>query len=181
MKSLFFGFLMFFSVAAMGQENEDKILWQENSKLSWNDFRGEVPENYNYHANTSSGMTYSFSFAQGPNGIEDFKYEVYSTFNPYKSWVKLKDASAHLLAHEQLHFDISELHARILKMKISKYHPTKNAKDDLKQMYEETKKMREKMQTLFDEETQHSMNKQESAKWQKLVERELKKYEKYSS
>ncbi|NJW51684.1 hypothetical protein [Salinimicrobium oceani] len=92
---------------------ERKISWTP-APLSWTNFEAEPDLSNPFHANTSSGMSYSWSMKT--LGAEtEFLYEVAAFFFPEKSWVKNGKGSAQLLVHEQLHFDITELHARKLR------------------------------------------------------------------
>lgn len=177
MKKILIGFLLFFSFQLFAQKEEEKIAWTQDIKLSWKDFKATPNPNHSFDAMTNSGISYSYSYATGPEGIQDFEYSVESFFYPQRSWVKKGEESEHLLAHEQLHFDISELHARILNQKLLEYVPNKNIKRDLKKIYTEVERAREKMQNLYDKETKHSQDKAASAKWQKLVEQELEKHQ----
>src|SRR5690606_30202906 len=96
---------------------QEKIFWQEDG-LSWNDFKSAPNQSSSFHANTSAGISYSWGI-KNSNGIIELNYEVLSFFNPENSWVKPGSDNKYLLQHEQLHFDITELHARKLRKKLS--------------------------------------------------------------
>ncbi len=113
-------------------------------------------------------------------GKNDFQYEVQSNFYPGNSWVKPDKKDAYLLAHEQLHFDISELHARKLRKALEEYKLTKNVKQDLQKIYKTIETERHEMQQKFDQESRHSMQKDAEEKWQRFVRAELEKYEDFA-
>ena len=105
--------ILIFSVQVFAQEN-DKISWNAEESLSWNDFKASPKKHLPYKANTNSGLSFSWNATESSSGIE-LNYEVGSNFYPNRSWVKEIEEVDYLLAHEQLHFDITELHARKLR------------------------------------------------------------------
>lgn len=158
---------------------EPSFSYEELPVLGWEDFRGEPDLNSTFHANTNSGFSYSWSYSTS-NGEMDLEYEVFSTFYPNLSWVHPEHKVDALLKHEQLHFDISELHARKLRKAMSTYKPGQSIRKDLKNLYTRIEKERVTMQNNFDRETNHSTNKVEEAKWQAFVKAELEKLEAFA-
>src|SRR5690606_40361550 len=68
-----------------------------------------------------------------------------SYFNPHLSWVVPASRNDYLLKHEQLHFDITELHARKLRRELANISVEKlgkNAKEVLNAYYEKMEKQR---------------------------------------
>ena len=96
------------------QLNTEKILWNENQKLSWNDFRGKPIPSASFVASTNTGISFQYSYSI-KNGDVNVEYSVDSFFSPEGSWYIPQRVNAHILRHEQAHFDISELHARMLR------------------------------------------------------------------
>lgn len=160
---------------------ETKLDWKEDG-LSWTDFQAFPDPSSPFSANTSSGISYSWSLRSSPAGRE-FDHEVKSFFIPQKSWVKNVSSSANLLIHEQLHFDITELHARKLRkaMQAFDFENAGNLKAELEQLYKKTEKERAVMQLKFDKETRHSINTAAQLEWQILVKQELKKLKDFAS
>jgi hypothetical protein len=169
------------SFGASAQMEDERLSWKENS-LTWSDFEGAPDPNSPFSANTSSGIFYSWSM-RGSSLGKKYKYEVASFFIPQKSWVKVGKASANLLAHEQLHFDITELFARKLRQEMVEFdfEKSKDVKSDLQALYKKMEMERALMQKKFDVETRHSMNEAAQLEWQKLVKEELKWLEQFSS
>ena len=172
-------FLFFCTFTGFSQAPEFKLGWNENKPLTWNDFQAEPGSHERYDASTNSGMSYSWSLSTH-NGKEQFCYEVRSNFYPNLSWVKNGENNEHLLAHEQLHFDISELHARKLRKAIKEYKVTGNIKQELRDIYHRIETERQEMQNKFDLESRHSMEKVAEGNWQKEVKAELIKYKAYA-
>ena len=170
--------LLVFSVIGFTQEKQEKIQWQEGS-LSWQDFKAKPDHSNSYSANTNSGMSYSWNYSTA-SGEPVLNYEIAANFYPNLSWVKEVQNKVYLLAHEQLHFDISELHARKLRKALEDYEIGRTIRQDLKRIYNRIESDRVAMQNQFDKETSHSENSSAEMRWRQFVADELKELEKYS-
>lgn len=86
------------------------------SKLTWEDFQG-IPRLFSsYDAGINSGIYLEYDSTAK-------RYVAYAGQHNVRSWVRHSEGDeSYLLMHEQLHFDISELHARKLNQFISE-HP----------------------------------------------------------
>ncbi|MEP0262958.1 DUF922 domain-containing protein [Dokdonia sp.] len=146
----------------------ERIAWKSDVTLSWSDFKGKSKRGDKFVASTSSGM--SQSYVIDANGILD-KSETYVTahFYPEYSWYKAKDTTRALLKHEQTHFDITEVHARMLNARIRSYSFTSNSKAEVKALYDRIENERREMQKKFDEETNHSINREAEKKWEAKI------------
>lgn len=172
-------FFLAFSVLGFSQKEQEKIQWQQGKLLTWSDFKAEPDNSNSYSANTNSGISYSWNYSTA-SGVPVLLHEVFTNFYPNLSWVKEIRNEEYLLAHEQLHFDISELHARKLREALADYEIGRNIRQDLKRIYNKIESERVSMQNKFDRETSHSENRSEEMKWRKFVAEELKKLEEYS-
>src|SRR5687767_15101092 len=78
-------------------------------ELSWDDFQGIPPPFSSYAASITSAVYLEYDSSQS-------RYRAYAGQNNIRSWVKLNrpDRQPALLNHEQYHFNITELHARML-------------------------------------------------------------------
>lgn len=183
MKTAFTLLILMVFFGARGQQDSDKIFWKENS-LTWADFRAAPNKNSAFQANTSAGLSFSWGIRK-ENGVVTLKYEVQSYFNPDGSWVVPESrGSEYLLSHEQLHFDITELHARKLRKNLSEIDVEDLGKDprkDLNRLYEIIEKERAAMQLKYDKETNHSLNREAQARWQENVKKEINKFENFNS
>jgi hypothetical protein len=156
----------------------DKIEWDENYKLSWEDFRGPRTKGGSYVASTASGISFSYSHKE-INGKIEYDYSIKCHFYPNESWYDKARASTYILKHEQTHFDISELHARILRKRIIEVNFSLNVKEEIKALYEAAEVDRRVMQNRFDSESDHSKNKEMEYKWEAFVANQLQVYERY--
>lgn len=173
-------FLMLAVAKGFSQLPENKTIWQEES-LTWDDFKGAPePENL-FDANTNSGISYSWSLRSSEKQT-NFLFTVQTYFYPDLSWVKPDKRSSELLAHEQLHFDITELHARKLKkaMKYYKLPEQHKIKRELEKIYRDIEFSRKQMQERYDRETDHSQNSQAQKKWNAFIISELQKLSAFS-
>jgi len=160
---------------------EVTISWSDSKKLNWSDFKGKIDHNTDAVAVTASGITFSFSVSQSKGEYVDFNAEAQAHFYPEKSWFVEKKGDDHILAHEQLHFDITELHVRQLRYNISNIQVSKNIKSDLRGVHEQANKNLAKMQNDYDTQTNNSINKEQQAIWSKFVKTELDKYKGFCS
>lgn len=156
----------------------DNIPWDIDRPLSWNDFVGVPPSSAPYVATTSSGISFSYSYSF-KNGSQKFDYTVQSLFYPDKSWFVNDAVSEYILKHEQTHFDISELHARMLRKKLKTIEFSDNIKKKVDALYSQIEEDRRQMQQRFDKETNHSKNTIKELEWEKNVVTQLKAYEQY--
>ncbi|WP_037325181.1 DUF922 domain-containing protein [Salinimicrobium terrae] len=179
-KAVFSSLFFLMAFVTQAQTEESRLAWEANA-LTWEDFQSSPDPNSPFTANTSSGISYSWSLKSSILGKE-YQFEVLSFFNPERSWVK-NSGSDHLLAHEQLHFDITELHARKLRKALAEFdfNKSKNVKTELQKIYRELEGERAAMQKKFDLETRHSMEEAAQLEWQQFVTQELKKFENFSS
>jgi Bacterial protein of unknown function (DUF922) len=89
------------------------IVWQAERRLSWEDFQSEADLNEPLHAMTSTNIE-----VQAKCSGNLMQFEVKCVFKTKDSWSKNKQ-SERLLAHEQMHFDLTEVHARRLRQKLA--------------------------------------------------------------
>nr|WP_321228625.1 hypothetical protein [uncultured Psychroserpens sp.] len=160
---------------------EVTISWSDSKKLSWADFKGEAERDTDVVAVTASGITFSFSVSQSNGEYVDFNAEVHAHFYPEKSWYLKDKGDDHILAHEQLHFDITELQVRQLRYKISRVKVSKRIKQELRDLHEQANKNLAIMQNTYDTQSNNSINKEQQAIWSKFVKTELDKYKDFKS
>src|SRR3990170_3299813 len=89
------------------RSSNDLIQWSDNYRLTWDDFQATPPKNATKAALTSSSIFMKFE-TEGSS----LRYDISCNFDKKHSWGRVKNA--HILAHEQGHFDIAEIYARKL-------------------------------------------------------------------
>lgn len=150
--------------SSIGQtRNEETIYWNENRKLTWADYKGKVQPGSDAAASTATYLGIEYNF-----GKDGFDYKITCSFSKTKSWAMHKND--YILSHEQGHFDIAEIFARKLHKKMSEYVFNKNSfKEDLKNLYMNLTSEKDAFQNKYDEETNHSINKEKQAEWLKKI------------
>lgn len=142
--------------------------WDASRKLTWSDFRGRPVKSSRNEAMTDSGMTIGLE-CDG----DKTKVEVRSFFDPTKSWTKDRE-SASLLAHEQLHFDITELFVRKLRQRLAQIgNDCQEINRHIEAYYNENYREFVAYQERYDRETKHSTDTQAQEAWQQQVAEEL--------
>jgi len=147
---------------------KDGIVWNQNRKLSWDDFQSEVDTLEPLHAMSATNIDVK-ALCYG-NLI---KYEVKSVFVTSASWSKNK-LSAKLLAHEQMHFDLTEVHARLLRKKLSETtNLCKEGKDALDKLTSKHFRDWKQDQDRYDQETNHGLDAIKQKYWEALIAQRL--------
>ncbi|RAK63514.1 hypothetical protein DLM85_21165 [Hymenobacter edaphi] len=93
---------------------KELLTWSASRPLTWADFKGRPNTGDPLHALTTANIGAQI-------GCQDYVFSanVQATFTPTESWVKSPHTeSAALLHHEQVHFDLTEVHARQLRQKL---------------------------------------------------------------
>lgn len=162
-------------------QDEPVISWNEGYKLSWSDFKGSPNKSESASAITASGITIGLSVKESNGRVISFTSNVYAHFYPEQSWYKVKEANAHVLGHEQLHFDITELYARKFRQRISQLKVSNTISSQLKKLHNTIRNELALEQDTYDAETNYSRNVEQQAKWKAHIATELSKLSKYKS
>lgn len=153
---------------------EKEILWSDDRKLTWEDFKAEHSPYGNIEgiaAATQCGIMFE------TNRITNFKkpkYFVRTVFFVNKSWVGEKGrVSAEVLLHEQKHFDLCEIYARRLYKELSEANINVYTIEQANAIYKKVFDDYNERQYNYDVETNHSTIAEEQEKWNKIIETEL--------
>ncbi len=155
--------------------------WSNNYRLTWNDFKAKPQRNVSAVATTASGITFGFSIKESDKRVISFTTEVHAHFYPEQSWYKPERADNHVLGHEQLHFDITELFARKFRKRISLLKTTNDVAKRLRTIHRDINKELAAFQDKYDSETDFSRNVEMQKKWKLFVINELKMLESFKS
>jgi len=165
--------IVFFGAA---QELEESMVWSKDFRLSWNDFKGPIPPDAVPAATTASGISYKYSANLLHHEVE-LDYTVNAYFYPNESWYKPDSCDELILSHEQLHFDISELFARKMRLILSRTSFTENVKVEVRKIYKEILKELSDFQDKYDWETNFSRNTKAQLEWNARISEALSKIE----
>lgn len=157
------------------QANDEELLtWSAARKLTWKDYKASPDTQSDAAASTTTYLSIEYKIS-----ANSFGYKIKSWFSKTKSWGRHKDD--YILSHEQGHFDIAEIFARKLHKKMSEYRfDRKTYQQELKKIYQDVMDEKEKMQDEYDEETNHSINKERQAEWLKKIAKMLHEYAAWS-
>ena len=114
MRFLLFATLLLFQYYLRAQTNltvdHDRIFWSDTTEITWSDFQGTNDSLKSLSAISKIELPYSTS----SDGEVDMSFTIQTCFIKSESWYKEGKKNNILLSHEQLHFDIAELHRRLI-------------------------------------------------------------------
>ncbi|MCH5597881.1 DUF922 domain-containing protein [Niabella ginsengisoli] len=157
------------------KKHELEIEWNENRKLTWEDFKGSPA--------TVSAKVWFGAASQCDIYLESNAFGLFSKpkfytsakFTTFLSWVKPSQKSDSLLAHEQCHFDIVELYRRKLQKQLDSSNLNfSNAQERAKEMTRQISKQYHNEQAVYDEETRHGSNRIKQKEWEARIAQHLK-------
>jgi hypothetical protein len=157
---------------------EPVIQWDFQRKLIWSDFRakhkppGKVP---------AALSTCGFGFEATEENRKLVSVAVHVTFYQDKSWKNPEHQTESVLAHEQLHFDITELMGRKFHQEIIALHSKgKLSRRTLEKAYDRMSKEHSELQELYDKQTNHSLNAKMQVWWSDYIASQILKTSPYS-
>lgn len=169
--------LIFVFISSSNTDSPDILYWTPDYRLTWNDFEG-IPayEHDNISALTSSGIVH---YAGCKDGKIIYKIQAY--FEKNSSWVKSEALTAHHLKHEQIHFDITELHARRLRKELENRNFPCGEEAAFESFVTQYLRNWESDQSIYDLNTQHSIDEEKQTEWFHKVARELELLSDYAA
>ena len=127
---------------------------------------------------TNSIVYFSYSYSIENNKV-NVEYTLKNFFSIEGSWFIPGKVNPHILSHEQTHFDIAELHTRILRKQLEQKKFSKNVKSEVEALYRQMEQQKIVMQKKYDAETEHSRNEKIEIQWQKNIARQLANYDEW--
>jgi hypothetical protein len=152
----------------------DTIIWQKDSLLTRDDFKGRVSKQW-----AGCAVTGLMVIPVETNG--NIVFSVQAVFLKSKS--NIIQNSDYILKHEQLHFDICELYARKLRKMLSDkdFTKVKNIQVEIQNMYNKVNGEFDKYENKYDNDTNHGENPAKQKVWEDDVASQMKDLDKYSS
>ncbi|MDC8103668.1 DUF922 domain-containing protein [Chryseobacterium sp. PTM-20240506] len=164
------------SVQIFGQ----KIIWKEDQKLTWDDFKSPVSRKSNKDVVAYTHCGWEYSVVTSSNPASPVKIEVLTIFNKDKSWKDVKRINDYVLLHEQKHFDIAELYARKLRKEVMENIKTAgDYQKKFKAIYDRVLHEYRDFQIAYDKETQNGMNKEKQAEYNTSITEQLDQLNSY--
>lgn len=154
---------------------EKEVLWSPSRRLKQADFKGSI-ENRPFEAATNAGIRYYYT-GQVFQGSVQLTIETY--FDCQNSYFKGTHNAPFTLAHEQVHFDIVELHARRLAKTLQEQAPnTKELERNQEGIYRQIMSEAQLMQDKYDSEVYADPTKLSG--WVLKIEQELTALQAYA-
>lgn len=159
------------------QNNPSSLIgWKADRPLTWDDFTAQPDFRSEKTAYTKSRIKSKWNYTG-----EKLTYKVMAIFETKSSWAR-QPRTDRLLAHEQLHFDITEAYARMLRREFALMKdPDMIGSDRIKKV---TRGVREEWydrQKEYDRETDHSVNEEAQARWEQEIQELLESLSEYAS
>ena len=153
----------------------DKILWGEKN-LTWDDFKGSPPENYNTTIGAFTKTTIVCKETDLESPIPKINVKAY--FIKSESYILVNDDES--LLHEKLHFDITEIFARKMRKSIDSLNALKRS-DFI--VYE---KIIKKIESYYDNynikyDSEVNFNKVKLEIWRTRISNELERLNKFEN
>lgn len=167
------GCFFFLGFLGWAQEIEEGVPWNENMRITWSDFKGKVPPAAVPAATTASGISYTYSANLLHHEVK-LDFEVTAFFYPNESWYRPELCNDNTLAHERLHFDISELFARKMRGRLKRTSFSDDVKAEVRQIYNEILQELQDFQERYDWETNFSRNREKQLEWNQKIAEALK-------
>ena len=153
----------------------DTIYYNSSRQLTWNDFQGVPDEHHFGGAITSSGYAFDADIKIEGKVIY-LNIGVYTFFSKHNSWKKPGIISDYHLLHEQHHFDITRISAENFINAVAKARFTKDNYNKLMgDLFDKSYNECNRFQQQYDNETQHSINRDEQFKWNDRIEAMVRK------
>ncbi len=139
-------------------------------RLTWNDYRGQQPTGASEAAVTATSVAWGFQCVG-----DAFTFHVAAEFFPERSWVNPMifvqlDSNLRTLRHEQLHFDITEVHARRMRRMFATLdRPCARTEDELTKLGETSLEAETAIQKHYDRETANGRDAVGQSRWERQI------------
>ena len=154
-------------------KDKNLILFDRNRKLTIKDFRG-WPDVYSHGVGaTYSGISMELE-GVSKNGAVTVNVTLTIYFDQTKSWMKPEGKTERVLAHEQVHFDLTAIKACDLAKAIEQGKFTaNNVQQKIRDLQEYHTRELSKLQQTYDKETKHGTIASKQAEWSARVSEQL--------
>lgn len=166
--------LLILPLLAFSHSDENLIEWSASRKLKWEDFKGTPNPTSTNAALTNSSITVEFGYNQ-----KGLTHSIKCRFNKSLSWGRIKND--YILKHEQGHFDIAEIHARLLHKSLKNYEfNAATVSNDVNRIYQDIINRHVDTQKQYDLQTNHSIDSASQRIWDTRIEKMLDDNSKYA-
>ena len=157
------------------RETAEEIPWLSERRLTWEDYQCDPVRNTDAVASTSTSLGISYQVINS-----HLTYHITCGFSKIKSWGLVK--TNYILAHEQGHFDITEIFARKLYQALQNYTFNRRSfRKDINEIYQSVVREKEDYQEMYDGQTDHSRNRKIQNEWLDRIDDLLNQTENFSN
>ncbi|AHM61489.1 hypothetical protein D770_16175 [Flammeovirgaceae bacterium 311] len=172
LKIYLLGVLLLSVHVAQAQSNKAFKRWDLRLPLQWGDFAGKPDSpDTDFAAATYAGLELDVVEV---SYIGNVTFKVRAVFDSHRSWAHPDRKDEHVLAHEQLHFDITEVYARRLERKLNTMKLKVKDKEVAKKLALQYNEAQMKEQERFDKDCVHGLDRKNQESWRNNIDRELK-------
>lgn len=152
-------------------KKEKIITWEATYRLKWSDYQAKPDMSSSKNALTWYSLEANSHMLTG-----EYSERVFARVDRSKSWVK--DTVKAALPHEQLHFDITELYARMMRESLSelKEKSYERRAEIVTKMSADFGKLMRAEQERYDQETQDGTNAAKQEEWRADIQKRMKHY-----
>lgn len=135
------------------------VLWEKNRRLTYKDFKGVYRSGEAHAGNTDCEFSYTCKYEK-----KQLKISSKVLFDTENSWLKFDDAA--LLSHEQIHFDIAEIHIRLFRQRCNNFSFSKaEFRTQIDSIFNLTDADCDLLQQKYDAETKNGLLKSKQKIW----------------
>lgn len=154
-------------------DGDSLIVYDPARPLVLRDFKGRVDTGSDGVAATFSGMRMAF-YGEEKKGVLHVDVQVLVYFDKTKSWTKKEGQTPVVLAHEQVHFDITAWYACLFIHAVKRYPFTPSrVKEELRALNQKIMAQMQQAQDDYDRETHHGTLRKQQAAWAAKVRMQL--------
>ncbi|MFD1257198.1 DUF922 domain-containing protein [Mucilaginibacter terrae] len=152
---------------------------QPYQQLTPNDFTGQVPQGSGFYvAHTSCNVTMNYDVRRQQQGNYKIVFNIRLQFNPNRSWLNRQmitntDMMAEVLRHEQGHYQIAYLMQQEMISELNLQRYTGDYQRQANNVFNRIDDKYRRMNTDYDNDTQHMQNRKQQDAWATYLNREL--------
>ena len=176
---IFVTFLLMLSHSYSQVISKSEIPWDSSIKLTWNDYKIVKSKSPSiFSAVSRTYVNYSIEKVD-----KKCLLNIQAIFNKNNSWVNSESVySENLLSHEQNHFNIEEVVARMFRKKVIEQLQNEKCPINLKKLKSKYVGIANKLHGKYDKKTNYSLDKESQIKWQgEIIPKMLEDLKEYSS
>ena len=152
----------------------DTLLWQPERTLNWMDYKGVPDQQSHYTALTHAEIRYQVSMQRS-----FAKFDFATLFLKKTSWTK-HTRDPLLLKHEQVHFNIAELHKRVfIEILYTRHLSYTGFETEVKRLGDSVNVARHRMDDAFDADVSNMRDNMKINKWYRQIEEMLNRLKAY--